>query len=227
MTMNCEDLIARLHETDDVAAATERSELNAHLAACPTCRDVQAAMAALTLERAIEPPAPPAGAFDRALRMAVAARPAAAGQTDRQRRGFWLGMGAGSALAASIVLGIVMLYPQFSGPPTAAVPQVTLALHEVRDVNIALDAPEALENAEIRVLLRGAIGLQGYDGQRELAWRTDLDRGVNRLTLPVVANGANGGQLVVEVLHAEKRRTFVVDVKGAGQAASQAGETLI
>jgi hypothetical protein len=227
MTMKCEDVIARLYETDEVSAATDPSGLSAHLAACPTCRDVQAAMVALTLERAVEPPPPPAHAWERAMRIAVAERPALAGHMNPQRRGFWLGMGAGSALAASIVLGIVMLYPQWSAPPTTAVPQVTLALHEVRDVSIALDAPEALANAEIRVVLRGAIGLQGYDGQRELAWRTDLDRGVNRLTLPVVANGALGGQLVVEVLHAEKRRTFVVDVKGAGQAAPQAGVSVI
>jgi hypothetical protein len=30
--------------------------------------------------------------------------------------------------------------------------------------------------------------------------------------LPVVATGENGGQLLVEVLHGGKRRTFLVDV---------------
>ena len=76
-----------------------------------------------------------------------------------------------------------------------------------------LESPEALANAEVRVELRGAVGLDGYAGQRELRWSTDLDRGVNQLTLPVVASDASGGQVVVEVIHGDKRRTFVLDVR--------------
>lgn len=90
---------------------------------------------------------------------------------------------------------------------------MTLALHQPRDVSIAVDAPSPLMDAEIRVLLTGAIELDGFENQRELRWRTNLDAGANQLTLPVIATGTGGGQLVVEVQHGQKRRTFVVDVR--------------
>jgi hypothetical protein len=46
-----------------------------------------------------------------------------------------------------------------------------------------------------------------------LRWSTDLDRGINQLTLPVVALDASGGQVLVEVTHGRQRRTFVLDVR--------------
>ena len=104
-------------------------------------------------------------------------------------------------------------------PPSIAAPEVTLALNESRNVNVALDSPAMLADAEIHVVLSGAIGLQGFASQRELRWRTDLDRGVNQLTLPLVALGGGGGQILVEVTHGEKRRSFVIDVHTNGSAA--------
>ena len=65
----------------------------------------------------------------------------------------------------------------------------------------------------MRVELRGAVALDGYAGQRELRWMTNLDRGINQLTLPVVALDATGGQVLVEVTHGDKRRTFILDVR--------------
>jgi hypothetical protein len=82
-------------------------------------------------------------------------------------------------------------------------------------VTVQLESPEPLANAEVRVELRGGVELDGYAGQRELRWSTDLDRGVNQLTLPVVAIDANGGQVLVEVTHGQKRRTFLLDVRTA------------
>jgi hypothetical protein len=88
-----------------------------------------------------------------------------------------------------------------------------MALNERHDVTVTLESPEPLTNAEVRVELRGAVALEGYAGQRELRWSTNLDRGINQLTLPVVASDATGGQVLVEVTHGDKRRTFVLDVR--------------
>jgi hypothetical protein len=90
-----------------------------------------------------------------------------------------------------------------------------LAVNRPSPVTVTLESPEALMDAEVRVELRGAVALEGYAGQRELRWMTDLDRGVNELTLPVVALDASGGQVLVEVVHGDKRRTFVLDVRAA------------
>ena len=92
-------------------------------------------------------------------------------------------------------------------------PEVRIALNQRSNVTVTLETPEALPNAEVRVELRGAVALDGYAGQRELRWSTNLDSGVNQLTLPVVASQASGGQVLVEVTHGVKRRTFVLDVR--------------
>jgi hypothetical protein len=101
------------------------------------------------------------------------------------------------------------------GEAPVGVPEVRLALNQARDVTVSLDSHEALANAEVRIELRGAVALDGYAGQRELRWSTDLDRGTNQLTLPIVALDASGGQVLVEVTHGDKRRTFLLDVRAA------------
>jgi hypothetical protein len=162
---------------------------------------------ALRLASLVPAPAPSRGAFERAIAAATsraAPRPASFG--------FWSGLGLGAALAASIAIAVASFWPVARPIETAVTPQLTVALNEPRNVNISLTTDEAFADAEIHVVLSGAVGLDGYPGQRELVWKTSLDAGVNRLTLPVVATGENGGQLLVEVLHGGKRRTFLVDV---------------
>jgi hypothetical protein len=108
---------------------------------------------------------------------------------------------------------VTSFWAQPDRPEAVANPVVQLALHEVRDVSVALDSPETLTGAEIHVALTGAVALQGFAAERELRWVTDLDRGVNQLTLPLVAVGTTGGQVLVEIRHGDKRRAFVLDVQ--------------
>jgi hypothetical protein len=136
-----------------------------------------------------------------------------------RRRGFWLGAAVGGAIAAGLAVVVTTVWLHGSTARAPANPEVTLALNEVRDVSVSIDSPEMLAGAEIRVVLTGAIGLQGFDDQRELRWVADLDRGVNQLTLPLVARGASGGQVTVEVQHGDKLRTFVLDIQTEPNAA--------
>jgi hypothetical protein len=123
-------------------------------------------------------------------------------------------LASGAALAAAIATLAVGVWLFRAGEELpGAVPEVRIALNQPSDVTVTLETPEALANAEVRVELRGAVALEGYAGQRELRWATNLDRGVNQLTLPVVASQASGGQVLVEVTHGDKRRTFVLDVR--------------
>jgi hypothetical protein len=216
MKMRCEDAVNWLceaHTLDD----GRRNAAERHVAGCVDCRHALHAVRALHAERHVPIASAAPGAMARALRRA------AQGSEPKVRslRGFWLGLAVGGVLAASIVLAVVGalqvggLRGAFPAPVTA-VPQVALAVNETRDVSIALDSPETLLNAEIRVVLTGGIGLRGYGTQRELRWLTNIDRGVNQLTLPIVAMGTGGGQLMVEVQHGDKRRTFIVDVQPLG-----------
>jgi alkanesulfonate monooxygenase SsuD/methylene tetrahydromethanopterin reductase-like flavin-dependent oxidoreductase (luciferase family) len=208
--MRCEDAVETMRTVGSQPGANLRVAMD-HVVDCEDC---QAALRAIDALRALrDEPTEPVGdaVIQRAVDRALAMRP-----VERYRRGFWAGMASGAAIAAAVAALAVGLWFFGSGNEARnAVPQVRVALNERSDVTVALESPEPLSNAEVHVELRGAVELAGYAGQRELRWSTDLDRGINQLTLPVVAIDASGGQVLVEVTHGQKRRAFVLDVRAA------------
>jgi hypothetical protein len=205
--MRCEDAIERIHTMEEMGPELKAAFV--HVTSCDECRAALRAVEALRALRHEPLPVADAAAASRAIEYAVAYVP-----EKRYRPGFVGGMFSGLALAAAIAAVAFGLWlrdvDDLNG---AVVPQVRLALNEPHAVTVTLESPDALLAADVRVELRGAVALEGYDGQRELRWQTDLDRGVNQLTLPVVALDASGGQVLVEVTHGDKRRTFVLDVR--------------
>jgi hypothetical protein len=207
--MRCEDAIEIIRTAGSQPTASLRAATE-HLAGCDDCQSALRAIDAMHTLRDEPPPIVDEGAIERAIDRALMASPA------QYRLGFWSGMASGVALAATIATLAVGAWLWTSGAelPVAG-PEVRVALNQRRDVTVMLESPEPLANAEVRVELRGAVALDGYAGQRELRWMTDLDRGVNQLTLPVVVVDASGGQVLVELTHGDKRRTFVLDVRAA------------
>lgn len=205
--MRCEEAVEILRGTEH-AAILPLQAARAHVEGCEDCAAALLAVSALRAERDAPAPRAPAQSFARAMELATHAPRTEA----RRGRGFWLGTAVGGALAAGLAIVVAALWPQTATPPIGN-PEVRLALNEVRQVSMSLDSPEALMDAEIRVVLTGGVGLQGFAGQRELRWMTDLDRGVNQLRLPLVGLDASGGQVTVEVSHGTKQRTFVIDVE--------------
>lgn len=206
--MKCETALEVLERGVDETHPIERRFAEEHLMTCEQCRAAYRAAQLLGEERAARVPGPTPGAFERAM-SAAAQYPSL---RRMPRRSFWFGAAVGGSLAAALALALVLAVPALRSPQPAATPRVRLALNERRTLHIALDTAEAMPNAQIRVALTGAIGLVGFDGQREVAWHADLKQGANELSLPIVALGAEGGQLVVEVRYGEKRRRFLVDV---------------
>ena len=210
--MKCERAIDVLTQSPNRIDPVEQRFATEHLNKCADCQDAIDALRVLHAERTIVVPQPPEGALERAL-LAAASQPQRAAPP---RRMFWAGMSVGAALAAGIAIAVIGLAPGFRAVVPATTPAIELALNEPRDVSISLATAQALDDAEIHVILSGSIALRGFDGRKELRWRTNLDAGANQLTLPVIATGAEGGQVLVEVIHAQKRRTFVVDVRALG-----------
>jgi anti-sigma factor RsiW len=211
--MNCHD-IGNLLDSREVLELTEtqRVAVNAHLRDCSRCEDEWRAVRTLRDVSTVPTPAPRQDLFSEAMRLATAAGAPREARPPRQPS-FWLGAGFGGAIAASLVAAITTLGP---APWTSTVdpitPTITVALNEPRDVDVAITSAEALEQAEIRVVLTGGVRLAGFADRSEVQWRADLDQGINRLSLPVIAVNGNGGQVVVEVEHASKRQVFVVNV---------------
>lgn len=207
----CEEISARLAAPTEFTDALDERRNVEHLANCKECRKALLATTALRAERFGDvPPASP----DAVLRLLHAV------QTDaraRQKpvRAFWSGTGVGAAAATAVVLLVFFSIAEQPVDTGTTVPVVTLTIMEPQDISIGINSPETMQGAEMHVMLRGAIDLAGYEGQRDLTWPVDLERGVNELTLPVIATGTRGGRMVVEVRFGDKRKTFQVDVQAA------------
>lgn len=208
--MNCNITVEHI---SDIVAGTLEPRLLAscekHLNECSDCRDALRAAESLATLSDRNVGATPAGLFDRIVEETVidASRP-------RVRGGFWLGTGFGGAVAASLLMLALAL--GWIGPvpdEDPGIAQFAVAVSEPRNMEIAIETDRALAGANISILLSGNVAIDGYGDRRELAWTTDLKAGVNRLSLPVRAIDATGGQVVVRLDHPDSEQVFVVQLK--------------
>jgi hypothetical protein len=179
-----------------------------HIRQCPGCQGALRGTESLTLLTDRDTGVAPAGLFDRIVDEFV--KP----HTRPQRQGFWLGTGVGGAIAASLV-ALALTFGSF-GPiadQNPAVAEFTVALSEPRNMDIAIEIDRALADANISILLSGGVELDGYGARRELSWTVDLEAGVNRLSLPILAVDSTGGQMVVRLDHPDSEQMFVVQLK--------------
>lgn len=206
--MNCEDTNDRLVQMkNDSLTEIERRQFSAHLESCETCQHTARAAAGLQILKDQENHTPVEGLFEMLMQNAVQPAVRASRGT-----GFWLG--AGSALAAGVLLA-VMSFWLITAPAPSPVEITTyqVSLDGPRDINIAIELEREMPGATLRVVLSGGIELDGYGGRRELTWTADLTKGVNRLTLPIMAINAMGGQLLVQVEHENRRKTLRVELR--------------
>jgi hypothetical protein len=212
--MRCEDIEDLLNAQADVDMTTAKGqELEAHLLACDDCNGAWHAAELLRRYRALPTPVPSE---------ALMARIDALRQPSRATKQMspWIAA-VGGALAAGIAVVAFNYFGAAVDDGVRAVPSLTMSLNETRDVNVTIDSPEAFMDVEVRVVLAGGIELQGFRARRELKWTTDLEAGVNRLTLPIVASDSSGGKLMVAVGHGDKQRAFVVQIDVADNAETE------
>lgn len=166
------------------------------------------------LRRALErlpAPEPRPGFVDRALARASGA----AGRTPPRSRlahlfsrwETWTGALLGGAVATLVT--VMLLRPV--EPPTRGT-GITLALNEMRDIDVLIDSERALEDATIRIIATGSVALDGFENEREIDWRAHLAQGSNMLSLPVVARSKGAGQLVAVIEHGGRSRRVTVNL---------------
>lgn len=208
--MNCENVADNVDLLlSGGLADAEFEACRTHAAACRNCADLLRAADAMQVLRHRDTGTVPADLFERTIRNVTRGSTAPSG-TGR----FWLGAGFGGAIAASLLMAVMSLgwlSPPAAHPPPAN--EFVVAIGESRDMNIAIDTDRALQGATISILLAGDVELDGFGRRRELTWNTDLQAGVNKLTLPVRAVGSDGGQLVVRMTHPQSEQVYVINLK--------------
>ena len=181
----------------------EHDELLTHVGGCHDCRLEMRGVEALAELRNREFDGVPEGLFDRVVERAVTRFP-----RQRSNNGFWKGAGFGAIAASLVALAFALALLDRPDPASAA--EFAVSLGEARQMDIAFETDRALAGATITILLSGSVEIDGYGTQRELSWSADLDAGVNRLSLPVMASGFEGGQMVVRLEHPLSEQVFVV-----------------
>lgn len=129
----------------------------------------------------------------------------------RRHHELWLGAALGGAVVAA--LAIALLGPRHLSEEATRVPEVTVALHEARDVGLVIDSERSMEGATVTLHLSGGIDLAGFGEQRRISWQTDLEPGANLLSLPVIAHSLDGGTLTALVEHEARTRRVAVRVR--------------
>ena len=192
--------------TDDLPDDQRRACMN-HIAACEDCANALEGASAMHAIRSWPTENTPEGTFDRVMSRTFDA-------SERQSSGqrFWLGAGFGGAIAASL-LAVAFALGMLAVPEEPAVAEFHVSMEEARLMHVAIEADRPLQDATISILLSGDVQIDGFGDRRELSWTDDLDAGVNKLTLPLIAIGEDGGQMVVRLNHPDSEQLFVVQLK--------------
>jgi len=189
---------------DGRLAGGEAAEVEIHAEGCTACRHrIAGEMRLRQRLRALPMPEPDMRVFEQAI-----ARAAASAAIRRR----WTGGGWALAASIALVIAVAGYLPRHGSIDQDGIPGLTIALHEVREVNLAVESPRRLADATFTVVLPPGIEMAGYPGRREITWKGDLEPGKNLLVLPLRAEAGAGGEIVTSITHIDRTKTYVVNL---------------
>jgi hypothetical protein len=206
--MNCEKALEyRDDYIDGYLGLEEKVSVRNHLRVCRQCHDAfKRDEEMLRALRDLPLPAPSPGFVDRAM---AQAKIPVRGYLYRR-----LAPILSTAIAACLVVWITA--GQFNGyhrggePRT---PEVLIKINEQKIVNVVVNAPRDLRNAQVTIKLPQQVELVGFPGSNEIEWQTDLRKGKNLLSLPLVAKSLGNVELVTRINHENKSKLLKLEMK--------------
>jgi len=218
--MKCTDIQKYLDDyLDDAMSLGEQKAVESHIEECATCqqaveeyRAVRQALHSLPVEQA-------SSDFEAKVFAEVRSH---YGKRDGRHFDKRFVAGFATAMVASMALWFTstVYSPQFDEQLPQSGPQViNLAVNQARTVKLLFDAPTDLAGVTLTVELPENIELEGYAGQKQLVWQTNLNKGQNILALPVIAIGNGQGELVAQLNYGDKTQRFRIVLKTASDGA--------
>lgn len=210
--MNCTQVYNMQHDfLDGNLSPMQQEGVQQHLNECDACRQqvVQLKTLLQTL-RDVPAPAPRPG-FEQRIFSVIAedTKPAEA------KHSHWFAAGFGSALAAGLALWLVFTPGSYQQPSDVGVISIQLIPDQPKNVSLVFNSPQDIQDATLTLQFSNEIELAGFPGKHHLQWQTALKKGSNRLSLPLVAKGNNGGNLLATITRNGQTRTFRVNIKTA------------
>jgi len=211
--MNCEQLHTQLDVFLDADASADLTAMQQHVDHCEPCQQrVAEARAIRKSLRAL--PFEPASAHFEARVLGEVRR-----QHKKQGQNHFIA-GFGSAVAAGFALWFAstLFIPSASPLPTES---INIAMHNVSTVKLMFEVPEALAEVTLSIELPANVELQGYPGQQQLSWKTQLKKGQNILALPVLATEVGSGELIAQLKYGDKTKSLRIILKSAANGVYQ------
>jgi len=209
--MKCSDIVDLVFSGESgVVDERDRELISLHIRHCDHCRDALRGVESTRLLKYQTIEDPDSQLFAKLMHEVRASR----SPKWHQGRGFWLGAGIGGTIAAAVfaaAIALGFLGNQVSGEP--AIAEFLVSTAETRELNIAIDTSTPLDGASVSVTFFGGVELAGYAQQRHLSWTTDLDAGINKLSLPIHALDDGGGQVIVRLDHPLSQQEFLVRLR--------------
>lgn len=218
--MKCTELQKYLDDyLDDAMSVAEKKAAEAHIENCVSCQQALEQHKTVRLALRSLPVVEPTADFEAKV-FAVVHGQYSAGSGHSGNRfvaGFATAMVASLAIwfASTIYTPPVDEYARQEQAPQT----IKLAMNQARIVKLVFDAPTDLAEVTLSVDLPENIELEGYAGQKQLVWQTNLNKGQNILALPVMATGKGHGELVAQLSYGDKTKQFHIVLKTADDGA--------
>lgn len=198
------------------ASVIQQQAMQQHLEGCAACRQHLSATREMLLRLRELPVPPPTPSFESNIMQALDRH------THRHAGKRWFAAGFGSALAAGLLMWAVFVgqLPPTSTPEGIQLVTIALETNQVKKVSLAFNAPADIDDAMVVLDLPANVELAGFPGKRQLSWKTRLKPGVNRLTLPLIANSPVDDLLVARLSKDGKTHEFKLRLKTASAATS-------
>ena len=228
---------------DQELDSAEQAGFDAHRASCEACQAVHTAeLAMLAGLRAMPVTEPPEGFADRVLANVYksAVEQKAPPQQNHHRQSFVLGFGSAAAAALAVWVVVGMSPGEMSGtgngPEQIATnvetnkmvveqpvvqqqqPVMSIAVNTERTIKLAFASSESLQGAKITIRLPENVALVGYPGRRQLSWETNLKKGDNLLSLPIVATQVAQGELIADIEYEGRVKTLTLSLDIGAEA---------
>ena len=185
-----------------------------HIESCDACREEYLAAKELLEQLSdMEVPAPRAGYEQRVLSFLEDSKTK---QKLSQHRPhslpIWFAAGFSTAAVAIFAVLFAFNSPVFETTDKLPVLTVELQPLQTRKVDLVFNSPDQIQNASMRIELPQGTEIAGYPNRHSLEWKTNLKKGTNRLSLPLIVKEKNGGTLYAKITHDGQTRTFELNV---------------
>jgi hypothetical protein len=207
--MTCEQIQVLLNDyIDDELSAADAGAVSSHCFSCECCSDrLEQLRSQRELIQSLPVPHASANFEKRVIENAVRqAHPAVHSQF--RSRSIYL------AAAASILVALVLWLGLFNDTMVNEKTQyIATVSDQVQTINVAIDSDKNLEAVNLRVELSDNLELAGFGNKKTIDWTTQLQKGVNVISLPVVGIAQGKGDITTRIRLNGKEKTMRINTQ--------------